>query len=223
MAPWRPKELRDQLEDVEVILVLVVAASYLGTKGEDVAHLRTKKWRRYLCEGVTGVFSRREVNCVGVKGSRYVVTSLPTRADGVERDWSMMKRRETRLIKTRAARKAESEKLADYGMMCLSFEGKNRQKKNRFSKTDNFKGSSHLLPYGLYSLTTTEEIDEFLCMVMGKKDLKHELGHMTGNKDHLDDFEECKGGSVTFGGSKGYITGKGRIRVGNLDYESEFL
>ncbi|GJU83844.1 hypothetical protein Tco_1291390 [Tanacetum coccineum] len=26
-------------------------------------------------------------------------------------------------------------------------------------------------------------------------------GHMTGNKDHLDDFEECKGGSVTFGGS----------------------
>ncbi|GJZ06624.1 hypothetical protein Tco_0540417 [Tanacetum coccineum] len=25
------------------------------------------------------------------------------------------------------------------------------------------------------------------------------LGHMTGNKDHLDDFEECKGGSVTFG------------------------
>ncbi|GJV98480.1 ribonuclease H-like domain-containing protein [Tanacetum coccineum] len=32
-------------------------------------------------------------------------------------------------------------------------------------------------------------------------------GHMTGNKDHLDDFEEYKGGSVTFGGSKGYITG----------------
>ncbi|GJS12055.1 putative ribonuclease H-like domain-containing protein [Tanacetum coccineum] len=45
-------------------------------------------------------------------------------------------------------------------------------------------------------------------------------GHMTGNKDHLDNFEECKGGSVTFGGSKGYITGKGRIRVGNLDFDS---
>ncbi|GKE90316.1 hypothetical protein Tco_1567791, partial [Tanacetum coccineum] len=44
-------------------------------------------------------------------------------------------------------------------------------------------------------------------------------GHITGNKDHLDDFKECKGGSVTFGGSKGYITGKGRIRVGNLDFE----
>ncbi|GJX94496.1 putative ribonuclease H-like domain-containing protein [Tanacetum coccineum] len=45
-------------------------------------------------------------------------------------------------------------------------------------------------------------------------------GHMTGNKDHLDDFKECKGGSVTFGGSKGYITGKGRIRAGNLDFDS---
>ncbi|GJS28847.1 putative ribonuclease H-like domain-containing protein, partial [Tanacetum coccineum] len=44
--------------------------------------------------------------------------------------------------------------------------------------------------------------------------------HMTGNKDHLDDFKECKGGSVTFGGSKGYITGKGRIRVSNLDFDS---
>ncbi|GJR58382.1 putative ribonuclease H-like domain-containing protein [Tanacetum coccineum] len=44
-------------------------------------------------------------------------------------------------------------------------------------------------------------------------------GHMTGNKDHLDDFEECKGGSVTFGGSKGYITGKGRIRVVSPDFK----
>ncbi|GKD08514.1 hypothetical protein Tco_1188199 [Tanacetum coccineum] len=45
-------------------------------------------------------------------------------------------------------------------------------------------------------------------------------GHMTGNKDHVDDFEEYKGGFVTFGGSKGYINGKGRIRVGNLDFDS---
>ncbi|GKB36234.1 hypothetical protein Tco_0881176, partial [Tanacetum coccineum] len=29
-------------------------------------------------------------------------------------------------------------------------------------------------------------------------------GHMTGNKDQLEDFEEFNGGSVTFGGSKGY-------------------
>ncbi|GJY58510.1 ribonuclease H-like domain-containing protein [Tanacetum coccineum] len=48
-------------------------------------------------------------------------------------------------------------------------------------------------------------------------------GHMTGNKDHLDDFEECKGGSVTFGGSKGYITGKGRIRHKVLFTKTECL
>ncbi|GJU76078.1 hypothetical protein Tco_1273148 [Tanacetum coccineum] len=40
-------------------------------------------------------------------------------------------------------------------------------------------------------------------------------GHMTGNKDHLDDFEEFKGGSVTFGGSKGYIIGKEGQKAGN--------
>ncbi|GJV52179.1 putative ribonuclease H-like domain-containing protein [Tanacetum coccineum] len=39
-------------------------------------------------------------------------------------------------------------------------------------------------------------------------------GHMTCNKDQLEDFEEFNGGSVTFGGSKGYISGKGKIRVG---------
>ncbi|GJX51059.1 putative reverse transcriptase domain-containing protein [Tanacetum coccineum] len=38
--------------------------------------------------------------------------------------------------------------------------------------------------------------------------------HIRGNKDQLEDFEEFNGRSVTFRGSKGYITGKGRIRVG---------
>ncbi|GJS41613.1 putative ribonuclease H-like domain-containing protein [Tanacetum coccineum] len=45
-------------------------------------------------------------------------------------------------------------------------------------------------------------------------------GHIKCNRIHLDDFEGCKGGSVTFGGSKGYITGKGRIREGNLEFDS---
>ncbi|GJW06705.1 putative ribonuclease H-like domain-containing protein [Tanacetum coccineum] len=47
-------------------------------------------------------------------------------------------------------------------------------------------------------------------------------GHMTGNKDHLDDFEECKGGSVTFGGSKGYITSKGRSECTILIKQTRF-
>ncbi|GKD23722.1 hypothetical protein Tco_1225425 [Tanacetum coccineum] len=42
-------------------------------------------------------------------------------------------------------------------------------------------------------------------------------GHMTGNRAHLEDYQELsKVGSVTFGGSKGSISGKGKIRLGNL-------
>ncbi|GJW52694.1 hypothetical protein Tco_0096779 [Tanacetum coccineum] len=41
-----------------------------------------------------------------------------------------------------------------------------------------------------------------------------------GTKDQLEEFEDFKGGSVTFGGSKGYITGKGRIKVGNLEFDN---
>nr|GEW97058.1 copia protein [Tanacetum cinerariifolium] len=38
--------------------------------------------------------------------------------------------------------------------------------------------------------------------------------HMTGNKAHLADYQEFKGGSVAFGGSNGRITGKGKIKTG---------
>ncbi|GJV83873.1 ribonuclease H-like domain-containing protein [Tanacetum coccineum] len=45
-------------------------------------------------------------------------------------------------------------------------------------------------------------------------------GHMTGNKDQLEDFKEFNGGSVTFGGSKGYISGKGKIRDEIVDLQN---
>nr|GEV12654.1 putative ribonuclease H-like domain-containing protein [Tanacetum cinerariifolium] len=38
--------------------------------------------------------------------------------------------------------------------------------------------------------------------------------HMTGNKAHLADYQDFKGGSVTFGGDNGRITGKGKIKTG---------
>ncbi|GKF75669.1 hypothetical protein Tco_0225113, partial [Tanacetum coccineum] len=42
-------------------------------------------------------------------------------------------------------------------------------------------------------------------------------GHMTGNRPHLEDYQALsKVGSVTFGGSKGSISGKDTIRLGNL-------
>ncbi|GJS96137.1 putative ribonuclease H-like domain-containing protein [Tanacetum coccineum] len=43
---------------------------------------------------------------------------------------------------------------------------------------------------------------------------------MTGNKAHLEDYQDLsKVGSVTFGGSKGSISGKGTIRLGNLVFD----
>ncbi|GJY31741.1 putative ribonuclease H-like domain-containing protein [Tanacetum coccineum] len=43
--------------------------------------------------------------------------------------------------------------------------------------------------------------------------------HMTGNKAYLAKFQDFNGGPVAFGGSKGYITGKGKIKTGKLDFE----
>ncbi|GJX83529.1 putative ribonuclease H-like domain-containing protein [Tanacetum coccineum] len=51
---------------------------------------------------------------------------------------------------------------------------------------------------------------------VNNKELGH--GHMTGNKAYLADFQDFNGGPVAFGGSKGYITGKGKIKtVSNLE------
>nr|GFB05871.1 ribonuclease H-like domain-containing protein [Tanacetum cinerariifolium] len=46
--------------------------------------------------------------------------------------------------------------------------------------------------------------------------------HMTGNKAHLADYQEFKGGSVAFGGSNGRITSKGKIKAGKLDFEDVY-
>ncbi|GJR93862.1 hypothetical protein Tco_0266036 [Tanacetum coccineum] len=45
--------------------------------------------------------------------------------------------------------------------------------------------------------------------------------HTTGNKSYLSDYEEIDGGFVAFGGSTkgGKITGKGKIRIGKLDFK----
>ncbi|GJS14264.1 putative ribonuclease H-like domain-containing protein, partial [Tanacetum coccineum] len=43
--------------------------------------------------------------------------------------------------------------------------------------------------------------------------------HMTGNKAYLAEYQDYNGGPVAFGGSKGYITGKGKIKTRKLDFE----
>ncbi|GJQ97319.1 putative ribonuclease H-like domain-containing protein [Tanacetum coccineum] len=46
---------------------------------------------------------------------------------------------------------------------------------------------------------------------------------MTGNKEKLDDFVKIVGGTVTFGGGDGKITGKGTIRTSKLNFENSAL
>ncbi|GJX64484.1 putative ribonuclease H-like domain-containing protein [Tanacetum coccineum] len=43
--------------------------------------------------------------------------------------------------------------------------------------------------------------------------------HMTGNKAHLAEYQDYNGGPVAFGGSKCYITGKGKIKTKKSDFE----
>ncbi|GKC84582.1 hypothetical protein Tco_1140299, partial [Tanacetum coccineum] len=45
------------------------------------------------------------------------------------------------------------------------------------------------------------------------------LLHMTGNKAYLAEYQDFNGGPVAFGGSKCYITRKGKIKIGTLDFE----
>ncbi|GJY07612.1 putative ribonuclease H-like domain-containing protein [Tanacetum coccineum] len=43
--------------------------------------------------------------------------------------------------------------------------------------------------------------------------------HMTRNKAYLAEYQDFNDGPVAFGVSKGYITGKGKIKTGKLDFE----
>nr|GEV65454.1 hypothetical protein [Tanacetum cinerariifolium] len=47
--------------------------------------------------------------------------------------------------------------------------------------------------------------------------------HMTGNKTYLIDYQDFNGGPVAFGGSKGQITRKGKIKTGKLDFEDVYF
>ncbi|GJZ60194.1 hypothetical protein Tco_0616010 [Tanacetum coccineum] len=43
--------------------------------------------------------------------------------------------------------------------------------------------------------------------------------YITGNKAYLAEYQDFNGGLVAFGGSKCYIIGKGKIKIGKLDFE----
>ncbi|GJV33241.1 ribonuclease H-like domain-containing protein [Tanacetum coccineum] len=46
--------------------------------------------------------------------------------------------------------------------------------------------------------------------------------HMTGNKAYLAEYQDFNGGPVAFGGCKCYITGKGKLKIGKLDFEDDY-
>nr|GEV12300.1 hypothetical protein [Tanacetum cinerariifolium] len=47
--------------------------------------------------------------------------------------------------------------------------------------------------------------------------------YMTGNKAYLVEYQDFNGGPVAFRGSKGQITGKGKIRTGKLDFKDVYF
>ncbi|GJY59994.1 putative ribonuclease H-like domain-containing protein [Tanacetum coccineum] len=47
--------------------------------------------------------------------------------------------------------------------------------------------------------------------------------HMTGNKAYLVEYQDYNGGPVAFGGSKGQITGKGKIITRKLDFDDVYF
>ncbi|GJY28193.1 ribonuclease H-like domain-containing protein, partial [Tanacetum coccineum] len=51
------------------------------------------------------------------------------------------------------------------------------------------------------------------------------FSHMTGNKAYLSDYEDYNGGFMDFGGDPkgGKITGKGKIRTANLDFDDVYF
>ncbi|GJT72453.1 putative ribonuclease H-like domain-containing protein [Tanacetum coccineum] len=46
---------------------------------------------------------------------------------------------------------------------------------------------------------------------------------MTGNNAYLAEYQDFNGGPIAFGGSKGYITGKGKLKTGKLDFKDVFF
>ncbi|GKB91127.1 putative ribonuclease H-like domain-containing protein, partial [Tanacetum coccineum] len=56
-----------------------------------------------------------------------------------------------------------------------------------------------------------------------RENVKNQSTHSQKSKEkaYLADFQDFNGGLVAFGGSKGYITGKGKIKAGKLDFEDK--
>nr|GEX16460.1 putative ribonuclease H-like domain-containing protein [Tanacetum cinerariifolium] len=85
-----------------------------------------------------------------------------------------------------------------------------RYKRNSWNKVSNYNSGSKLRKSDdLHRDLKDKGIVDSICS-----------RHMTGNKAHLVDYQEFKGGSVAFGGSNGRITGKGKIKTGSFNLKN---
>ncbi|GJY94873.1 putative ribonuclease H-like domain-containing protein, partial [Tanacetum coccineum] len=78
----------------------------------------------------------------------------------------------------------------------------------------------HFSRPGYYNLNTLVGLAIITKCIWMRED--GELLSMTGNKEKLDDFVKIVGGTVTFGGGDGKITGKGTIRTSKLNFENVY-
>ncbi|GJZ96258.1 hypothetical protein Tco_0668592, partial [Tanacetum coccineum] len=84
-----------------------------------------------------------------------------------------------------------------------------RPKRHYWNKVSKYNGGSNTINYGYpqRALKNKGIVDSGCSR------------HMTGNKAYLAEYQDYNGGPVAFGGSKGYITGKGKIKTRKLDFE----
>ncbi|GJU97992.1 ribonuclease H-like domain-containing protein [Tanacetum coccineum] len=89
-------------------------------------------------------------------------------------------------------------------------------------------------PKGNYLDHVSKDSGSFMLKKGNPEILLHEEGqqwdigcssHMTGNKAYLSDYEDYNGGFVAFGSDpkRGKITGKGKIRTANLDFDDVYF
>ncbi|GJS35087.1 putative ribonuclease H-like domain-containing protein [Tanacetum coccineum] len=114
------------------------------------------------------------------------------------------------------------QKVNTAGVNSVSVIGQNRETVVKTSAGCNWRTKRHywnrVSKYNSGSMTKTNDYPHRTLKNKGIVDSRCSR-HMTGNKAYLAEYQDFNGGPVAFGGSKGYITGKGKIKTGKLDFE----
>ncbi|GJW77585.1 putative ribonuclease H-like domain-containing protein [Tanacetum coccineum] len=93
-----------------------------------------------------------------------------------------------------------------------------RNNVNRVNKQNQFVPSAVLTRTGIIPVSTARA-SSTKNFSTARQSFNRQTVNMKENKAYLAEFQDFNGGPVAFGGSKGYITGKGKIKTGKLDFE----